>query len=123
MLENIRFCFCFGHDLDSKKEKRCMTFSFTERAAKILTDDFLSQITYTSPEENKTKTGIPLEEHENNRDKVFIRKLDDNVYKISTKDIDPLIRCLFKYLPATFVPNDSQKQNPICVVNSESEGE
>ncbi len=120
MLENIRFCFCFGPDLDSKKEKRCMTFSFTERASKILTEDFLSQITYTSPEENKGKTGIPLEDHENDREKVFIKRLEDNLYRISTKDIDPFIRCLFKYLPATFVPNDAQKQRPICVVNSDN---
>ncbi len=115
MLENIRFCFCFSPDLDDEKEKRCMTFSFTERARKTLTFDFLYQITLSDSEEDESKTGIPLTNNEKEYlEKTFVKKLDENLYRIPVKYMDPFIRCLFKYLPATFVPVEENSRQTSC---------
>ena len=115
MLDNIRFCYCSRIDSEEDKASQCMFFGFTERARKILTDEFLFEITDTSPEENLQKSGIPLLEKEiNNGDKVFIKKVDGNLYRIPTRFIEPFIRCLFKYLPAYYVSPGEHDSSDYC---------
>ena len=118
MLKNISFCYCFGVDSDPENEKRCMTFSFTERARKVLSDEYLFQITDTTVAENRAKSGIPLIGKKVVGEKVFLTKLDKNLYRIPAKHVDPLIKCLFKYLPASFVSHEEKKTGyyPSCVV-------
>jgi hypothetical protein len=112
MLEKISFCSCARLDIDEPRENQCMFFSFTERAQKVLSDEFLWHITEGTFEENLEKTGIPLEDIENLSftppsnnlsEKIFIKKIQDNYYRIPTIYIDPFIRCLFKYLPAFYL--------------------
>ncbi|MFC1476933.1 hypothetical protein ACFL6L_00535 [candidate division KSB1 bacterium] len=115
MLENIRFCYCSRIELEEENAMQCMFFSFTERASKILSNDFLSQITDSSPEENYEKTGIPLFDREiNNGDKVFVKKVGENKYRIETRYIEPFIRCLFKYLPAYYVQPGQGEEDYTC---------
>ena len=123
MLEKISFCSCARLDINEPRETQCMFFSFTERAQKVLSDEFLWHITEGSLEENLEKTGVPLEECEslssippynNLSEKVFIKKVDVNYYRIPTVHIDPFIRCLFKYLPAFYVTGD---KSGICCHN------
>ncbi len=115
MIENIRFCYCSRLDLDEEKANQCMYFGFTERARKVLSDEFLFEITDTTTEENMKKAGIPLFDKElKNGNKVFIVNLDDNKYRIPTKYIEPFIRCLFKYLPAYYISPEDQNNEYIC---------
>jgi hypothetical protein len=85
-----------------------MFFSFTLRAKKVLSSDFLFQISDTTPDENLKKVGIPLNEEEvkKNGSKILIKKIRDNFYRVPTKYIDPFIRCLFKYVPAYYIAPD-----------------
>jgi len=115
MLENIRFCYCSRLDFDEEKANQCMFFGFTKRAKKVLSDDFLFQITDTSPEENHNKSGIPLYVREiNNGSKVFLTKVSENLYRIPTKYIDPFVRCLFKYVPAYYMNSDKNGSEYFC---------
>lgn len=112
MLENISFCSCCHIEIDEARETQCMFFSFTERAKKVLSEEFLCQITEGTPEENLVNTGIPVKgDDKSNGNKVFIKKLEKNYYRIPTKYIDSFIRCLFKYLPAYYVSHDKDKKN------------
>ncbi len=60
MLENIKFCSCCRLDEDDAREVQCMFFNFTERAEKLLSEKFLSQITEGDLVEN-LDYGIDLE--------------------------------------------------------------
>ena len=112
MLENISFCSCCHLGINEARETQCMFFSFTERAKKVLSEEFLYQITEGTPEEDLNNPGIPVKEGEHSSlNKVFIKKLEGNYYRIPTKYIDSFIRCLFKYLPAYYVSNDEHKKN------------
>lgn len=112
MLKNISFCSCCHLEIDEARETQCMFFSFTVRAKKVLSEEFLYQITEGTPEEDLVNTGIPVKESDqSNGNKVFIKKLEENYYRIPTKYIDSFIRCLFKYLPAYYVSNDEDKKN------------
>lgn len=116
MLEGMKFCYCFGVDQSPEKEKRCITFNFTDRALKILTKDFIFQITITTPKEDSLKTGIPIVNLPGHPKKVLLTQLDKNVYRISIIYLDSLIRCLFKYLPATYVEGETTTEYyPTCV--------
>jgi len=115
MLENISFCSCCRLEADVPREIQCMLFSFTERAKKVLSEEFLHQITEGEPEENLVNTGIPVRDgDQSNGNKVFIKKLKENYYRIPTKYIDSFIHCLFKYLPAYYVPDDKDKKDFCC---------
>lgn len=117
MLDNIRFCYCARLDEEEENARQCMFFSFSKRAKKVLSEDFLKEITYASPEENIEKTGIPLIDREiTNGDKVFITKVEDDRYRIASRYIEPFVRCLFKYLPAYYVAPDEVGKNYECDV-------
>jgi len=120
MLENIRFCYCSRIGMDDEKAKQCMFFGFTSRAQKMLSENFLFQITDTSPEENINKVGIPLLSTEvKNGNKVFIKKLESNLYRIPTRYIEPFIRCLLKYLPAYYVSPEDRDDSLHCDLKDE----
>ncbi|MCH8285800.1 hypothetical protein IIB79_04640 [candidate division KSB1 bacterium] len=118
MIENIKFCSCSLLKIDEAQESQCMFFSFTERAKKSLSEDFLHQITEGTPEENLDKSGIPNQvagvTEKTNGSRVFIKQLEGNTYRIPTRFIDQFIRCLFKYLPAFYVPVDKTRTGYYC---------
>ena len=117
MLHNISFCSCCRLDADKGRETQCMFFNFTDRARKALSDDFLYQITESGPGEDFDKIGIPLSPDDTaNGDRVFISKVDENTYRVPTRYMEPFIRCLFKYLPAFYVPNNDIKKNYYCTM-------
>ncbi len=73
MLQNISFCNCCKLDVDEARESQCMFFGFTDRAKKVLSDDFLFQITEGEPFENADKSGIPFTiEGEENGKRIFL---------------------------------------------------
>lgn len=118
MICNIKFCSCCLLKIKEARESQCMFFSFTDRAKKSLSEEFLNQITDGTPEENLDKTGIPLSDSlfhdQTNGDRVFIKKVDEDTYRLPTKYVDSFIRCLFKYLPAFYVPLDESKKDYYC---------
>lgn len=118
MIENIKFCSCSLLKIDEAKESQCMFFSFTERAKKSLSEDFLYQITEGTPDENLDKTGIaipgPMATEHTNGNRVFIKQIEENTYRIPTRFIDQFIKCLFKYLPAFYVPAEETKTGYYC---------
>ncbi|MFC1554653.1 hypothetical protein ACFL7D_08470 [candidate division KSB1 bacterium] len=116
MLENIKFCSCTHLDIDEARESQCMFFSFTERARKILSDEFMYQITDTSSEDNFDKTGIPPEEGEaSNGGKPLIKRLEDNYFRIPTQHVHSFVKCLFKYLPAYYVSSKEDREKYSCI--------
>lgn len=111
MLENISFCSCCRLEIDEAREDQCMFFSFTEKAKKVLSPEFLYQIIEGSSEENIDKAGFHVSDSDQpDGNRVFIKKLEDNYYRIPTKYIDAFIRCLFKYLPAFYVSVDEGRE-------------
>jgi len=83
-----------------------MVFSFTPRALKILSEDFLNRITGKKGDD----VGIETDESENDNKYIHITRLDKNLYRIPTKYVDPFIKCLFKYLPGHFLSKDDRVQ-------------
>jgi len=122
MLDNIRFCYCARLDQEEEDARQCMFFSFTNRAKKVLSEEFLSEISSSTPEENLNKTGIPLISREvSNGDKVFITEVDKNRYRIPSRYIESFIRCLFKYLPAYYVSPDELGKNYNCDIRKKDD--
>ena len=117
MLQNISFCNCCKLDVDEARESQCMFFGFTDRAKKVLSDDFLFQITEGEPFENADKSGISLTiEGEENGKRIFIKQVDENTYSIPARFIEPFVRCLFKYLPAFYIPHNDMKKDYCCTM-------
>lgn len=115
MIENISFCSCCRLDKDEAKETQCMFFGFSDRAKKALSEEFLYQITEGNPEENRRKTGISLsDDDQSDGHQVFITKLEENYYRIPTVYVDSFIRCLFKYIPAFYIPQNDIKKDYYC---------
>ena len=104
MLRVLRFCSCTKVDKNSlNDETRCMVFSFTPRALKILSKDFLETITG----EQGKEVGIEIDENKSAKI-IHIKKIDTNLYRIPTKYVDPFIKLLFKYLPGHFHSPDER---------------
>ncbi|RKY89017.1 hypothetical protein DRQ09_02045 [candidate division KSB1 bacterium] len=107
MITSIKFCYCSKIDVDGEKDYSCMFFQFTQRAKKILSKEFLDKITLLNKTDESNKPGI---ECNNENRRVFIRKLDDNLYRIPVKDLDCFLKCLFKYLPAKYQSPEERKK-------------
>ena len=104
MLQVIKFCACSKVNKEEVEEDlQCMIFSFTPRALKILSGDFLNMVTGEKGDE----IGIEVNRADEKKI-VHIQKIDTNLYKIPTEYIDPFITCLFKFLPGHFISNDER---------------
>ena len=106
MLQVIKFCACSKVNKEEVEEDlQCMIFSFTPRALKILSDDFLKMVSGEKGEE------VGIEYNGTDEKKiVHIKKIDTNLYKIPTRYIDSFITCLFKFLPGHFITNDERSK-------------
>jgi len=98
MLKSVKFCYCTQITKDGTADNSCMIFGFSKRAQKILSREFLDEISFEKDKEKKNKSGIDC----GNNGSVFIKKIDDNKYRIPVKYLECFLRCLFKYLPAKY---------------------
>ena len=106
MLKSVKFCYCTQIVADKGTDTSCMIFGFSKRAQKILSKDFLDEISFEDEEEKKRKSGIKCGKDHN----TFIKKIGDNKYRIPVKDLEYFLKCLFKYLPAKYQsPEEREK--------------
>ena len=110
MLKDIKFCSCGIFNDEGTEENQCMFFSFTDRALKMLNEQILKQISDTGENGNQS-IGFFAGIDKNGEEKyVTIQKIEDNYWRIPTIYVDPLIRFLFKYLPAYYIsPEEKEK--------------
>ena len=117
MLSNISFCSCrilSGDETSSMRQ--CMTFSFTDRALKMFSPAFLRRISTLEKNADCEGDGFEIGRLEDGKPRLAkIRKLDDNLYRIPTNQLDSFVRFLFKYLPAEIMlPSSNGPQSPEC---------
>ena len=98
MLKSVKFCYCTSIGKKGAVDTSCMIFGFSSRARKILSREFLDEISFEEEHEKKIKSGIEC----GNGGSVFIKKIGDNKYRIQVKYLEDFLRCLFKYLPAKY---------------------
>ena len=117
MLHNISFCTCRVLSGDENSPMRqCMTFSFTDRALKMFSPAFLRRISTLAKNVDCEDDGFEIGRMTDGKPRLAkIRKLDDNLWRIPTNQLDSFARFLFKYLPAEIMlPSSNAPQPPEC---------
>lgn len=144
MLKDIQFCSCSRLYCDKLETQQCMIFSFTPRALKILSKDYLEQITANSStvdtslrklELNEEKAdelefekefscmGLEQDDENSQQPQDFsIYKVAENRWRISIPQIDEFLMSLFRFLPGYFQPIEHKflienGSNPICCLD------
>lgn len=144
MLKDIQFCSCSRLYCDKLETQQCMIFSFTPRALKMLSKDYLEQITANSTTVDKSLQKLELNEEktdeiefekelcclefEQNSEEsreppdFAIYKIDDNRWRIPVLHLDQFLMSLFRFLPGYFQPLEHKflienGSNPICCLN------
>lgn len=144
MLKDIQFCSCSRLYCDKLETQQCMIFSFTERAIKMLSKDYIEEITANSTTVDKSLQKLELNEEkideiEFEKELSYIEsehesadfqqpvdfaiyKIDDNRWRISVPQLDQFLVSLFRFLPGYFQPIEHKflienGSNPICCLN------
>jgi hypothetical protein len=117
MLTNITFCTSRATSGDDLAEmNQCMTFSFSERALKMFSPAFLRRISTDQKHSDNEPDGFEIGVTEDDTPRLAkIRRLDENLWRIPTNQLDAFVRFLFKYLPAeVLLPGQATPEPPGC---------
>ena len=140
MLQDIQFCSCSRLLEEELTMEQCMIFSFTPRALKILTPQYIKKIMAelneqeieeedqsemtidtTSDESLENSSDHEDDISENNPD-FTVYKIGENKWRIPIYELDRFLTSLFHFLPGYFEPMEKQLliengYNPICCLD------